>query len=373
MGREAYFILGFAAIVLFLVAAMRSYFLRRYRALIDPDAPNSLDDGCIRGIYMERRTEIGLVPPVHGISQPSKVQIAMETTVPVRIEAYRESMAIAVRKVAGVVGDRKLGIEDLDRRFALQFDDRPRTLSILQRAEARESLHALADLGADFVLLTSGTLTVEVPAPFVLLPRRDRIRSVMAAMRMLALVAESALSVKSPDASWEPSEVTPLRDATLEPLHTWPTSRPSARLISSPVFLATFFMAMILGFFVVGSFWDFHGTVPWETRLMTVTSRLPHLALLAGACGLLAALIVPARPILWAFRVSWPLLVHAGIVGVVYVLLRASGVSEVQQALGAELEMIPAGLGTAAAAAGAALGSGFAGAALGARLSRMSG
>ena len=183
----------------------------------------------------------------------------------------------------------------------------------------------------------------------------------------------SALSVKSPDASWEPSEVTPLRDATLEPLHTWPTSRPSARLISSPVFLATFFMAMILGFFVVGSFWDFHGTVPWETRLMTVTSRLPHLALLAGACGLLAALIVPARPILWAFRVSWPLLVHAGIVGVVYVLLRASGVSEVQQALGAELEMIPAGLGTAAAAAGAALGSGFAGAALGARLSRMSG
>jgi hypothetical protein len=106
---------------------------------------------------------------------------------------------------------------------------------------------------------------------------------------------------------------------------------------------------------------------------MTVTSRLPNVALLAGAWGLLAALLVPTRPLLWAFQVSWPLVVHAGIVGVVYVLLRASGIPEIQQALGQELEMIPAGLGTAAAAAAAALGSGFAGAILGRRLSRMSG
>src|SRR5258706_16318783 len=130
MGREAYFILGFAAIVLFLVAAMRSYFLRRYRALIDPDAPNSLDDGCIRGIYMERRTEIGLVPPVHGISQPSKVQIAMETTVPVRIEAYRESMAIAVRKVAGGGGGRELGGGKRGRGVGPPFGGRARRPSL---------------------------------------------------------------------------------------------------------------------------------------------------------------------------------------------------------------------------------------------------
>jgi len=371
MGREVYYIFGFAAAILFLVAAMRTYFLRRYRGLIDPDAPNTLRDGCIRGIYLERRAEIGLIPPVHGLQQPSKVQISMETTVPIRIEAYKESMAVFVRKAVGVTGDRKLGIEDLDRRFALQFDDRSRTLSILNRPEARESFLSLADHGVDFILLTNGTLTAEVPAPFILLPRRERIRQVMADMRMFALAAESALSVPSPDASWRPADAAPLRAP--EELQTWPAASPSARLITSPVFLATFFMAMTLGFLIVGSFWDFNGTIPWQTRLLTVTSRLPHVALLAGAGGLLAALLVPARPFLWAFQVSWPLVVHAGIVGVVYALLRASGVPEVQQALGQELEMIPAGFGTAMAAAGAALGSGFAGAILGRRLSRMTG
>ncbi len=330
MGREVYFILGLAAVLLLLVAAMRSYFLGRYRALIDPDAPNSFQDCCIRGIYLERRTEIGLIPPVQGISQPSKVQISMETTVPIRIEAHRESG------------------------FAFQLDDRPRTHAILARPEARESLLALADLGADFILVTNGTLTVEMPAPFVLLPRRDRIRSVMAAMSAFALAAESVLSVGNPDASWRPAG---------DPLETRPAASPSGRLITSPVSLATFFVAMSLGFFIVGSFWDFNGAVPWETRLMNVTSRLPHVALLAGAWALLAALLVPARPFLWAFQVSWPLVAHAVIVGIVYV----------QQALGQDLEMIPAGLGTAAAAAGAALGSGFAGAVLGTRLSRMSG
>ena len=369
MGHEVYYLFGFAAVLFLLVAAMRSFALHRYRHLLDPDAPQSFRDGCARGVYAERRTEIGLIPGVHGLSQPSKVQISMETPIPIRIEAHTESMAIAVRKVVGVVDDRTLGIDDLDRRFALQFDDRLKTRAIFERTEARQSLLALADLGADFFLVSNGTMTVEIPARFVLLPRRESIRQVMAAMRTLALAAESALSITRPEISWKPGAVLATEP---EPLDPWPASRPSGRIIRSPVFLATFFIAMILGFLIVGSFWDFNGRVPWEARLLTVTSRLPHVALLAGIGALVAALFVPRRPLLWAFQVSWPLVAHAALVGVVYFALRASGVPELQQALGQELEMIPAGFGTAAAAAGVGLGSGFAGAVLGKRLSRMS-
>jgi len=261
-GTRSLFILGFAAIVLFLVAAMRSYFLRRYRALIDPDAPNSLDDGCIRGIYMERRTEIGLIPPVQGISQPSKVQIAMETTVPVGSRRTGNPWPFAVRKVAGVVGDRKLGIEDLDRRSRSSSTiglGPSRSSSDPRRGKASTRL---ADLGADFVLLTSGNADRRSARAILLL----RGATGYAASWRPCACSPSWRSRRSrsraPTLPGNRAEVTPLRDATLEPLHTWPTSRPSARII----FLARLPRDLLHG----DDSWvlrgrlvlDFNGTVP---------------------------------------------------------------------------------------------------------------
>ena len=184
---------------------------------------------------------------------------------------------------------------------------------------------------------------------------------VLAAMRTFLSAAESALSIPPPTISTPESE----------PLNPWPASQSSGSTITSPLLIGTFFVAIGLAIWIVGSFWDFNGRVPWQSRLDLVTARLPYVALLAGAWALLVTLFVPKRPLLWAFQVSWPLVLHAALVGGVYLAIRASRVPELQQALGAELAMIPAGLGTAAAAAGVGLGGGFAGAILGKRLSSM--
>ena len=361
MGSEVYVLFVVAAALSLFLAATRVLALRRYRDLLDPHAPQASSGGSVRGVRADRRTQIGLIGPARGVRQYPKVQITIETSVPLRIEAYSQSLAIVARKVLGVVEDRSLGLEDLDRRFALQFDDRARTRAILERPEAGGSLLALADLGAEFVLLTNGTLTVEIPVKFVIFPSRDRIQSVLETMFTFASSGESALGTPRPAA--------PSGDTELAPLESWPAAQPSGSVISWPIHLATLFIAMTLAIWILGSFWDFNGRVPWRTRLLTVSERLPGVALLAGAGALLAALLLPKRPLRLAFQVSWPLVFHAGLVGLVYVVLRMSGVPELREALGKELEMIPEGLKTAGAAAGVALGSGFAGAIVGKRLS----
>jgi len=360
MGQGLFFLLGAMAIVLLLVVAMRKVSLHRYAYLLDPDAPQVLSDAVIRGLHADRNTQIGLIASNPSMHVPSKVQITLGTSLPIRIQARPESMAVAVRKVVGVVEDRVIGDDELDRRFALAFDDRKATRAIADRFEARQSLVALADLGADSILLSNGLLTVELPAPFVVLPRRERIRQVLAAMRTFLSSAESALSLERPAPSWEPTPVDP-----------WPASRPSSHSITGPVFLATFIVGMAIAIWIVGSFWDFNGRVPWQVRLDRVVDRLPLIAVLSGVAGLIATMFVPRKPLLWAFQVSWPLVAHAALVGALYFVLRGSGVPELEQALGQELEMIPAGFGTAAAAAGMGFGGGVAGAVLGKRLSRM--
>src|SRR5258705_1673471 len=340
MQQTMYWLFGFAIAVLFLVAASRYIALRRYASLVDPDAMR-FRDGTVRGIYSGRKIDIGLVPSDLGIPKPAKVQLSIECATPIRIEARPKSLATLFRRAVGIYGDRETGIDALDRRFLIQCDGRTRTETAVARIEAQQSLLTLADLGADLVLLTNGRLTVEMPMTFILPPRAERVRQALSAMHTLASATESALSVPSPDATTAGCIVaTPV---AVDPVASdlWSASRASGATIASPVSLATFFIAMTIGFLILSSFWDFNGRVPWEARLALVQDRLPVVALLACAGGFLSAFLVSRGPLFWAFQVSWPLVIHAMLVGALYLVLRESGVPEIVQALHVELRAIP--------------------------------
>src|SRR6185436_6828927 len=140
----------------------------------------------IHGAYSGRSADIGFVSSDRSSHKPAKVQLSLACTAPLRVEAYRTSLAVSLRTAIGILGDRKTGIEDLDRRFAFQFDDRPKMEALLGRPEAQQSFHALADLGADFILLTNGHLTIEIPMTFVVPPGRGRVSEALATMHTLA-------------------------------------------------------------------------------------------------------------------------------------------------------------------------------------------
>jgi hypothetical protein len=139
-----------------------------------------------------------------------------------------------------------------------------------------------------------------------------------------------------------------------------------------PARIAVFFLAMGSAFLIVGSLWNFNGRIPSATRLALVEARLPTLALLATAGGFVSTLVARRRPALWALELSWPLIVHAMIAGAIYLVLRQSGVPEIREALGGELEAIPAGTRTAALAAAIGFGGGFVGALVAQRFDRHS-
>jgi hypothetical protein len=356
VNREAYVLFGLVTAIGFLVAGVRSSALRRYRRLLD--RPASSGGGTAPATFAGRRAHVGFLSANYGTHQPAGVLIAVECATAVRLEAHARSLATAARTALGIYRAQSTGIDELDRRY-LFLSLEPEVKAALGRDAVRKALLTLADRGVDHVLLTNGWLTAEMPMTFVLPPSRGRVKDALAAM---SAVASSIEPMSRPRAS---SDV-----VTEEPA--WPAPRASDAAVVGPARVAAFFLAMSFAFFIVGSLWNFNGRIPSATRLAMVEARLPTLALLATAGGFVSSLVAPRRPALWALDLSWPLLVHAMIAGAIYLVLRLSGVPEIREALGRELEAIPAGTRTAALAAAIGFGGGLAGALVGGRFNRNS-
>ena len=356
MDREAYVLFGLVTAVGFLVAGVRSSALRRYRRLLDRPAHSG--DGTPKAIFAGRRADVGFLSASYGTHQPAGVLIAVECATPVRLEAHARSLATAARSALGIYRAQSTGIDELDRRY-LFLSLEPEAKAALGRDPVRKALLTLADRGVERVLLTNGWLTAEMPMTFVLPPSRGRVQDALVAM---SAVASSVASTSEPDPR------TLDGNASEEPA--WPAPRASDAAVVGPARVAAFFLAMSFAFFIVGPLWNFNGRIPSATRLAMVEARLPTLALLATAGGFVSSLVAPRRPALWALELSWPLLVHAMIAGAIYFLLRLSGVPEIREALGGELEAIPSGTRTAAFAAAIGFGGGLAGALVARRFNR---
>lgn len=355
MNREAYVLFGLVTAIGFLVAGLRSSALRRYRRLLD--RPPS-EGAMLRATFAGRRADIGFLCADHGSHQPAKVLVAVECATPVRLEAHARSLATAARTALGIYRGQSIGIDELDHRYLFLFLE-SEAKEALGRDAVRRGLLTLADRGVEHVLLTNGWLTAEMPMTFVLPPTRGRIQDTLVAM---SEVASSIESTSRPRTSG---------DVVIdEPV--WPARRSSDAAVVGPARIAAFFLAMSFAFFIVGSLWNFNGRIPSATRLAMVEARLPTLGLLAMAGGFVSSLVVPRRPALWALELSWPLIVHAMIAGAIYLVLRQSGVPEIREALGRELEAIPAGTRTAVLAAGIGFGGGLVGALVAQRVNRNS-
>jgi hypothetical protein len=332
VNREAYVLFGLVTAIGFLVAGLRSSALRRYRRLLDPR--ESSGGATPRATFAGRRVDVGF--------------LSVECATPVRLEAHARSLATAARTALGIYRGQSTGIDELDHRYLFLFLE-PEAKEALGRDAVRKALLTLADRGVDHVLLTNGWLTAEMPMTFVLPPGRGRVQEVLVAMNAVAASTESR------------SEPRPPGDIIAdEPA--WPARRASDAAVMGPARIAVFFLAMGFSFLIVGSLWNFNGRIPSATRLAMVEARLPTLALLATAGGFVSSLIAPRRPALWALELSWPLIIHAMIAGAIYLVLRYSGVPEIREALGRELEAIPAGTRTAAFAAAIGFGGGLVGA-----------
>jgi hypothetical protein len=363
-----YILFGIIAGIGFGVAALRWASLRQYKSLLDPLDPRTARDGTVLGSYSGRSAQVGLVTPDSGSHVPPKVQASITCDVPLRIEARRRSLATSLRKAVGVLSERTIDSRDLEKRYMFQFDDRAKMKASLARIEVQQSFQALADCGADLVLLTNGHLTVEVPMTYYIPIPKGRVAEVLTAMHTLASGIESALSVPSPGRSWT-RETGQAPDASEPaPENLWPASATRGAEISGMARMGVTFVGLAIAYLVLGSFWDFNGHIPWQVRFATVQDRLPAVAVLAGAATFFASFLVPRRPLLWGLLVSWPLVIHAILVLVLYVVLRVSSIPEIQQALGRELQLIPSGLRIAAWAAAVGLGSGLFGAILGSRV-----
>jgi hypothetical protein len=346
VNRGAYVVFGLVTAIGFLVAGLRSSALRRYRRLLDPR--ESSGGATPRATFAGRRADVGFLSADYGTHQPAKVVVAVECATPVRLEAHARSLATAARTALGIYRGQSTGIDELDTRFLFLFLE-PDAKEALGRDAVRKALLTLAGRGVDHVLLTNGWLTAEMPMTFVLPPPRGRVQEVLVAMSAVAASTEST------------SEPRPSSDIiTDEPA--WPARRASDAAVVGPARIAVSFLAVSFAFFIVGSLWNFNGRIPSATRLAMVEARLPTLALLATAGGFVSSLIAPRRPAFWALELSWPLIVHAMIAGAIYLVLRYSGVPEIREALGRELEAIPAGTRTAAFAAAIGFGGGLVGA-----------
>jgi len=346
---EMYVVLGAAAGLFFLVAAVRAFFLRRYGSLFDGGAPQATQVGRISGPLSGRRAEIALSSADHTRSRPAELRITLRGAGSAELEAVRESMATALRKALGAQPDRETGVEELDRLFAFRFHDRSEIERLVGRPEARESLVALAELGARSVRASGALLTVDVPMRFVLPLGVERVRQILSAMSTLASALESERPAGAPAVSRTP-------DAPR-----------GGMAIAGPVFAAVFFVAMILAFLVLGSFWDVDGKMHWRERLDIVNARLPIVAALAGFSAFLAALLVPRKPISWGFSLGWPLVLHAALVWILYLVLRVVSLPGLAEELAGNEEFVRAVLISANAAPAVALGSGFLGGTMGAR------
>jgi len=353
--RGAYVLFGLVTAIGFLVAGVRSMALRRYRRLLDRRQSGG---GTPPATFAGRRADVGFVSANYGTHQPAGVMIAVECAAPVRLEAHARSLATAARTALGIYRAQSTGMDELDRRY-LFLSLEPEAKMALGRDSVRKALITLAERGVDHVLLTNGWLTAEMPMTFVLPPSRGRVQDALVAM---SAVASGVESTSGPRAS---SDV-----VTEEPA--WPAPRVSDAAVVGPARMAALFLALSFAFFIVGSLWNFNGRIPSAIRLAMAEARLPTLALLATAGGFVSSLVAPRRPALWALDLSWPLIVHAMIAGAIYLLLRQSGVPEVREALGGELEAIPSGTRTAAFAAAIGFGGGFAGALVARRFNRNS-
>ena len=360
---EMYVVLGAAAGVFFLVAAARAFSLRRYADLFDEAARRGSCVGGVCGRYSGRAAEIALVPSDHISSTPAKLRISIECAAPLEVEAVRESMATALRKAIGVQPDRKTGLEDLDRLFAFQFYDRRKVEGCFGRIEVREGFLSLAELGADSVRIRDSLLRVDLPMRFVVPPGVGRMRRVLESMSTLGSAMESALSTGG---SASPS-VAPRGDVAADSIAG--ASRHAASAIAAPVFYAVFFVAMIAAFLIVGPFWDFNGKIPWRTRLGIVHARLPMAALLTGSSGFLAALLVPRKPALWGLQLGWPLILHAALAWILFLVARGSGIPGIAQELASQGEFVRGVLTAASTAAALVFGSGLLGALVATRVS----
>jgi hypothetical protein len=356
--REAYVLFGLVTAIGFLVAGLRSSALRRYRRLLD--RREVAGGGTPRATFAGRRADVGFLTASYGTHQPAKVQVALQCATAVRLEAHARSLATAARTALGIYRGQSTGIDELDRRY-LFLSLEPEGKAALARDPVRKALLTLADRGVDHVLLTNGWLTVEMPMTFVLPPARGRVQDALVAMSAMASGVGSTLE---PDAR--------TLDGNVPEGPPWPAPRASDAAVVGPARMAALFLALSFAFFIVGPLWNFNGRIPSATRLAMVEARLPTLALLATVGGFVSSLVAPRRPALWALELSWPLIVHAVIAGAIYLVLRLSGVPEIREALGRELEAIPAGTRTAAFAAALGFGGGFGGALVAQRFNRNS-
>ena len=351
MDREAFVLFGLVAAIGLLVAALRSIALRSYRGLLDRGARTE-GSAATRGTLGGRRVEIGFTPGDLGARQPTKALVGMECATPVRLEARARSLATWTRTALGIYRETATGIDDLDRRFVFLFLE-PDAKKLLTQGSVRGALTTLADRGADHVLLTNGWLTAELPMNFGVPPSSERVRETLAAMTQLS----AAAGVGSHQDAVGPA---------------WPAARSTNAGILAPARMAAFFIAMGLAIFIVGPLWNFDGRIPSATKLSLVEARLPALAMVATLGGFLLAFVAPRRPALWALDLSWPLIVHAMIAAVIYALLLVSGIPEIREALGRELEAIPSGTRIAAFAAAIGFGGGLVGALVAGRFDRSS-
>jgi len=342
-----FYSLAIPAVLFFALAAARVMALRGYRSLLDSPEPVRVSDAEVEGISSGRRTGVGLASTDYRY-RPSFLQIWVACAAPLRMDARRGSLAVAVRELVGVLRDQETGVDELDRRFSFDSDDAERLRRLAQNAEFQMAMITLADLGVDLVRSEAGVLIAKKRATWIVPVAPGRAAEILSALGTIARVMESTLGTTV---------------AALEPPATGAGPRP---LVAGGVT----FLSLAIGVRLVGAFWEVGGWLAWTHpgRWALVAERLPGAALLACAGALVAALLTRSNPLALSLRIGWTVAVNAILVWVAYGVARNVSIPGLAEQLDANREVIREGLTSVTTTAGIIVGGGLLGSIVGGRI-----
>ena len=345
--ETVFYSLAVPAVLFFALASARVMALRGYRSLLDSYEPVRASDAEVEGVFSGRRTGVGLASTDYRY-RPSFLQIWVACGAPLRMDARRGSLAVAVRELVGVLRDQETGVDELDRRFSFDSDDPERLRRLAQNVEFQMAMIVLADLGVDLVRSEAGVLIAKKRATWIVPVARGRAEEILSSLGTIARVMESTLGTTV---------------AAIEPPATGAGPRP---LVAGGVTL----LSLAIGVRLVGGFWEVGGWLAWTHpgRWALVAERLPGAALLACGGALVAALLTRWNALALSLRLGWTVALNAAIVWALYAVARNVSIPGLAEEIAANPEFIRGGLTSATVTAGIVMGAAILGSIVGGRI-----
>lgn len=344
--ETVFYSLVIPAVLFFALAAARVIALRGYRSLLDSNETVRASDAEVEGTSAGRRTGVGLASTDYRY-RPSFLQIWVACAAPLRMDARRGSLAVAVRELVGALRDQETGVDELDRRFSFDSDDPERLRTLARNIEFQMAMITLAELGVDLVRSEAGVIIAKKRATWIVPVARGRAAEILSALGTMARVMESTLGTSV---------------AALDPPATGAGPRP---LVAGGVT----FLALAIGVRIVGAYWEVGGWLAWTHpgRWALVAERLPGSSLLACAGTLVAALLTRSSPAL-SLRIGWTVVVNAAIVWALYAVARNVSIPGLAEQMAANPEFIRGALTSATVTAGIIMGAAILGSIVGSRI-----